>query len=46
MGGVGGYWGCAYISCEDQIPYVSKEEFPVDGAALEEEIGDDIWKGD
>ena len=25
---------------------MSREKFPVNGAALEEEIGDDIWKGD
>ena len=46
--GVGGSgeWGCAEIACEDQVPYVSRKERPVDGDALEEEIGEYIWKGD
>ena len=42
----GGVWGCAEISCMYQIPYVNRANCPVDGAALEEEIGDNIWKGD
>ena len=46
MCGGEGEWGCAEVSCEDQIPYVSREKCPVDGAALEEEIGDDIQKED
>ena len=38
-------WGCTEIDCENQIPYVSREECSVNEAAFEEEIGDDIQKG-
>ena len=46
MGWGGGECFYAEIACEDHIPYVSREKRPVDGAALEEEICDNIWKGD
>ena len=37
-------WGWAEIACKDQISYVSREKYPMNGAALKEEIGDGILK--
>ena len=39
-------WGFTEVSIEDQIPYVGREKFTMDGAALEKEVGDDIWQWD
>ena len=46
MGGGGEECGCADIAYEDHFVYVSIEKCPVDDAALKEEIGDNIRKGD
>ena len=36
--------GFTEVYRKDQIPYVVIEKRTMDGAALEEEVGDDIWK--
>ena len=39
-------WGFTEVSIEDQIPYVGREKCAMYGTALEEKIGDNIWKWD
>ena len=46
MDGGGRKWGFIGISREDNTPYVGREKCTMDGAALEEEVGDDIWQWD
>ena len=36
-------WGFTEVPREDNIPYVRREKRTMDGAALEEEVGDDMW---